>query len=111
MECQEQSGMVKAVLGRDINLHKNIGKEMGINSWAGFGGVNEKAFVDGDIAVFESELQKILKILEQVNINVVAIHNHMIFENPKILFIHFWSKGKVEDLAKGIKLVFDEINH
>lgn len=111
IECQEQSGMVKAILGKDSNLYKTSGKEMGINSWAGFGGANEKAFVDGDIAVSESQLQKVLKILQHSNINVVAIHNHMIFENPRILFVHFWSKGKVEDLAMGIKLVFDEINH
>lgn len=103
VECQEQNGLVKAVIGRTVEKEVKIGKEMGINSWAGFGGTNDQAVVDGDMAVLENELKDVLKALQDANINVVAIHNHMIDEKPRLLFIHFWGKGPVKDLAKGFK--------
>jgi hypothetical protein len=103
VKCQEQNGMVKAVIGRTIELGVRIGKEMGVNSWAGFGGTDDQAVVDGDMAVLEDELQNVLIALQNANINIVAIHNHMINENPRMLFLHFWGSGSAKDLAEGIK--------
>lgn len=103
VKCQEQNGMVKAVIGRTIERGVRIGKEMGVNSWAGFGGTDDQAVVDGDMAVLEDELQNVLIALQNANINIVAIHNHMINENPRMLFLHFWAAGSAKDLAEGIK--------
>lgn len=44
-----------------------------------------------------------LKILRKSNINVVAIHNHMADENPRLFFLHYWGIGKASDLALAIK--------
>jgi hypothetical protein len=41
------------------------------------------------------------------NINMVAIHNHMIGETPRYVFLHYWGVGPVEDLAKGLKAALD----
>ena len=95
--------MIKAVIGRTIQMEVSIGKEMGVNSWAAFGGTNDSAIVDGDLAILEDELQTVLKALQNSNINIVAIHNHMTHEEPRMLFLHFWGKGTTNDLAKGIK--------
>lgn len=103
VDCQEQDGMVKAVIGRTIKMSVMIGKNMGVNSWAAFGGTETQSIVDGDIAILEDELQDVLKALQNANINIVAIHNHMTHEEPRILFLHFWGKGTVKDLAKGVK--------
>lgn len=104
VDCQEQDGMVKAVIGRTIQMWDvKVGKNMGINSVATFGGTETQAIVDGDIAVLEDELQDVLKVLQDTNINIVAVHNHMIHEKPRMLFLHYWGKGHVKDLAKGIK--------
>jgi hypothetical protein len=38
-----------------------------------------------------------------VGINIVAIHSHMTHETPRILFFHYWGRGKAKDLANGVK--------
>jgi hypothetical protein len=82
---------------------QEVGNAMGVNTWAAFVGSDAKAVVDGDFAMYETELQDVLKALRHVNINVVAIHNHMTMENPRVVFLHFWGIGSSEALAKGIK--------
>ncbi|MFC2049375.1 DUF1259 domain-containing protein [Chlamydiota bacterium] len=103
---QSQDGMVKVTVGRTTKTEETVGKEMGVNSWAAFAGTDENAVVDGDIAVLEDELENVLMALRKANINIVAIHNHMIHENPRVLFLHYWGKGPVKTLAESIKLAF-----
>jgi hypothetical protein len=102
---EAKEGMFKAVIGRKTKMPCGceIGKTMGINTWAAFTGTDENAFVAGDFAMLESELQSVLKTLRRNNINIVAIHNHMANESPRILFLHYWGQGSTESLAKGLK--------
>jgi Domain of Unknown Function (DUF1259) len=85
-----------------------LGESMGINTWAAFAGTDNAAVVDGDFAVLESELQNVLKELRKANIDIAAIHQHMINEQPKIIFLHYWSIGKASDLANGLKNALDK---
>jgi hypothetical protein len=71
--------------------------------WAAFAGSDEQAVVDGDFAMREDELQPVLKAMRSEGINIVAIHQHMTHENPRILFLHYWGKGKAVDLARAVK--------
>ena len=80
---------------------------MGINTWAAFAGSDDKAVVDGDIAMFESEVQPVLKALRAHGINIVAIHNHMTMESPRIIFLHYWGIGSTAELAKGLRAALD----
>src|SRR3954447_19069999 len=101
---EANNGMVKFTIGRPATMHGvKIDKEMGVNTWAAFAGTDENAVVDGDFAVTEDELQPALKALRTIGINIVAIHSHMTHENPRILFFHYWGRGKAKDLANGIK--------
>lgn len=101
---QEKDGMVKFVFERKVKMNNiDVGKEMGVNTWAAFGGSDESAYVDGDFAMTEDELQTVLKILRKGNFNIVAIHNHMTMEKPRIIFLHFWGTGPAQELAKTIK--------
>jgi len=102
---QEKDGMVKFVFGRVARMECGceVGKEMGLNTWASFGGTDEDAVVDGDFACQENELQPVLKSLRQSGINIVAIHHHMIHETPRYVFLHFWGRGKAADLAKSLR--------
>jgi len=105
----EKAGQIyKVTLGRttQINGH-NAGKAMGVNTWAAFAGSNEKAVVEGDFAMLESELQSVLKALRSANINIAAIHQHMVNETPRIVFLHYWGTGSAGDLAKAIKTALD----
>src|SRR5262252_6543631 len=104
-----KDGMYKAVMGRTTTAACgcSIGKAMGVNTWAAFAGSDDNAAVDGDFAVAETELQPVLKALRHGGINIVAIHHHMTDEKPKILFLHYWGRGKASDLAKTLKQAID----
>lgn len=108
---QSKDGMYKAVFGRKAKMDCgcNVGTEMGVNTWAAFAGTDDNAVVDGDFAVHEKELQDILKTLRKAGINIVAIHQHMIGETPRTLFLHYWGRGKAEDLAAGIKAALNTL--
>ena len=85
----------------------DVGNEMGVNTWAAFAGSDQQALVDGDFAMLESELQTVLKTMRAGGINIVAIHQHMTGETPRIMFLHYWGKGKAVDLARAVKKAMD----
>jgi hypothetical protein len=101
----EKDGMVKFTIGRTTKMPCGceVGKEMGVNTWAAFMGSDDHAIVDGDFVTFEGELQPVLKALRANGINVVAIHNHMEGESPKAIFLHYWGIGSAGELAQGVK--------
>ena len=101
---ESKDGMVKFTFGRPATMHGvKIGKDMGVNTWAAFAGSDDNAVVDGDFAVTEDELQPVLKSLRKDKINIVAIHQHMTHEEPRIMFFHYWGRGRAKDLANAIK--------
>jgi hypothetical protein len=107
-KAQSKDGMVKVMLGRPAKMHgASIGNEMGVNTWAAFAGDDDHAVVDGDFAMREDELQPVLKAMRSAGINIVAIHQHMTHEEPRIMFLHYWGKGKAADLAKGVRSALD----
>jgi hypothetical protein len=107
-----KDGVYKVVIGRTTKMGGHtVGKAMGVNTWAAFAGSDEKAVVDGDFAMLESEVQDVLKALRGGGIDVVAIHNHMTNENPRIVFLHFWGVGPTESLAKTIKAALERTKH
>jgi hypothetical protein len=80
---------------------------MGVNTWAAFAGTDDKAVVDGDFAMYEGELQAVLKALRGAGINIVAIHNHMTMEEPRVMFLHYWGVGRPVELARGLRAALD----
>jgi hypothetical protein len=103
------SGVYKIVIGRTTQMSGHtIAKTMGVNTWAAFAGSDEQAVVDGDFAMLESELQGVLKALRTAKIDVVAIHQHMSGEQPRVLFLHYWGVGRTVELARGIKSALDK---
>jgi hypothetical protein len=97
--------MFKAVFGRNVKMPCGceVGKEMGVNTWAAFAGADDNAIVDGDFVVLAEELQAALKSLHKSGINVVAIHSHMAGEEPRMIFFHYWGRGPAKDLATAVK--------
>jgi hypothetical protein len=101
---EAKDGMVKFTFGRPATMHgTNIGKDMGVNTWASFAGSDDNAIVDGDFAVTEDQLQPVLKSLLKEKINIVAIHQHMTHEEPRVIFFHYWGRGTAKDLAQAVK--------
>ena len=104
MQGEAKDGMVKFTIGRPAKMHGvNIDKDMGVNTWAAFAGSDDNAVVDGDFAVTEDELQPVLKSLLKDKINIVAIHQHMTHEEPRIMFFHYWGRRSAKDLAQAVK--------
>lgn len=105
---QASDGMFKVVIGRSARITGiNLGKDMGVDTWAAFAGVDENAIVDGAFAVRKGELQGVLKALRKGGINITAINNHMVDETPRIIFVSYWGKGDIRDLAKTLKAALD----
>jgi hypothetical protein len=102
-------GVYKVVVGRRIGMHGHeMGGAMGVNTWMAFAGSDEVAVVNGDFAALESELQAVLRALRASSIDVVAIHNHMTGEEPRMVFLHYWGLGRPEDLARGLKSALEK---
>ena len=105
---QSQDGVVKVTIGREGKMHgMKVGGSMGLTTWAAFSGSDELAAVDGDFIMTAAEVQAVLKALRKADIHIVALHNHMIGEQPAFYFTHFWAKGPAADLAQGLKSALD----
>ena len=101
-------GVYKAVWGLNTKMDAHdVGAAMGVNTWAAFSGSNEQAVVDGDFAMYEGQLQGVLRALRRAGINIVAIHNHMTMESPRVMFLHYWGQGTAAQLAAGLKSALD----
>src|SRR5580765_830293 len=101
---ETKDGMMKFTIGRPARMHGvTIDKDMGVNTWAAFAGSDDNAVVDGDFAVTEDELQPVLRALLKDKINIVAIHQHMTHEQQRVMFFHYWGRGRAKDLAQAVK--------
>jgi hypothetical protein len=104
MPGDANNGMLKFTIGRPAQMHGvKIYNTMGVNTWAAFAGGDDNAVVDGDFVVTEDELQPVLKSLVKSKINIVAIHQHMTHEQPRMMFFHYWGRGPAKSLAENIK--------
>jgi Domain of Unknown Function (DUF1259) len=72
--------------------------------------VNEKAATTGDFVLIANEVNPVVKALTESGIAVTAIHNHMLFESPRLFFLHFWGFDQPEKLARGLKAALEKIN-
>lgn len=106
------NGVYKITIGRpDIDLKEHgapVSTFMGFNTWASWQGTPEKAAVAGDFTMLESEVAPVIKALIENDIEVVALHNHMVQEEPRIFFLHYWGVGPAEKLAKGLKAALNQ---
>jgi hypothetical protein len=98
-------GVVKVTIGRDGKMHGvKVGGSMGLTTWAAFSGSDELAAVDGDFIMTGEEVQPVLRALRKGGIHIVALHNHMIGEQPAFYFTHFWGKGSTRELAGALQV-------
>jgi hypothetical protein len=107
-KSQTQDGVVKVTIGREGTMHGvKVGGSMGLTTWAAFSGGDAHAVVDGDFIMSAAEVQPVLRALRKADIHIVALHNHMVGEQPAYYFTHFWGKGPAKDLARGLKSALD----
>ena len=68
---------------------------------------NGKAAITGDFLVTGNEVNPLIRALRAGNIEVTAIHSHMLDEQPRMFFIHFWANDDAQKLAQGIRTALD----
>jgi hypothetical protein len=71
---------------------------------------NGKAAITGDFVLLGSEVNPVIKALRQNGIAVTALHSHMLMEEPRLFFMHFWANDDAVKLAKGLRAALDNTN-
>ncbi|MBA1141301.1 DUF1259 domain-containing protein [Mesorhizobium neociceri] len=85
----------------------SMGTAIGINFQPTGGG---KAAITGDFVLIASEVNPVLKALRENGIEVTAVHNHMLDDQPRLFFMHFWANDDAAKLARGLKAALDKMN-
>jgi len=103
----------KYVVGRDdlrvIAMGAEVTTAIGLNTWAAFAGDAEAAHIAGDVAMLETEVNQVIRALRKHNLEVVAVHQHMLEEQPRIIFLHYYGHGPASSLADGFRAALDQL--
>jgi hypothetical protein len=69
-----------------------------------------KAAITGDFVLTAKEVNPVLKTLRDNGIEVTALHSHMLEDEPRLFFMHFWANDNAQKLAKGLRAALDKVN-
>jgi uncharacterized protein DUF1259 len=69
-----------------------------------------KAAITGDFVLLGKEVNPVIKALRENGIAVTALHSHMLQEQPRLFFMHFWANDDALKLAKGLRAALDQTN-
>jgi hypothetical protein len=84
-----------------------MGTAIGVNFQPTGGG---KAAITGDFVLEASEVEPVLAALRGAGIEVTALHNHMLNDEPRAFFVHFWANDDAVKLAHGVRAALDKVN-
>jgi biotin operon repressor len=90
-----------------MNVPQAMGSAIGINFQPTGGG---KAAITGDFVLTAREVNPVLKALRENGIEVTALHNHMLNDQPRLFFMHFWANDDVNRLANGLKIALAHVH-
>ncbi len=104
----DTQGVAKVTIGRKGTMGGMvIGGSMGLTTWAAFSGNDSLAAMDGDFMMTAAEVQPVLRALRKGGVHIVALHSHMIGEQPDFYFTHFWATGSAQSLAQAFRAALD----
>ncbi|MFD2054339.1 DUF1259 domain-containing protein [Mesorhizobium calcicola] len=69
-----------------------------------------KAAITGDFLLAAKEVNPVIKAMRDNGIEVTALHNHMLNEEPRVFFMHFWANNDAEKLARGLRAALDQVD-
>jgi hypothetical protein len=69
---------------------------------------NGKAAITGDFVLTADEVNPVIRALRSNDIEVTAVHSHMLDEQPRLFFLHFWANDNAEKLARGLRAAIDK---
>jgi hypothetical protein len=76
---------------------------LALGSWAAFTGTDDNAMVMGDLVLLEEELNPVMAKLRSSGFEITAVHNHLMEETPKILYMHYMGHGPAAQLATSLR--------
>jgi hypothetical protein len=83
---------------------------LGVATGIGFQPTGDgKAAITGDFVMTADEVNPVIKALRTNGIDVTALHSHMLFEQPRLFFMHFWANADAIKLAKGLREALDKM--
>jgi hypothetical protein len=80
----------------------------GFGSWTAWKVMGNDFMVMGDLVLLEKEINPVISALAEANINVTALHNHFIGEEPRIMYMHIGGMGPAATLANGVRNALDK---
>jgi hypothetical protein len=76
---------------------------LALGSWAAFVGTDDHAMVMGDLVLLEDEVNPVIDKLRGSGFEITAIHNHLMDETPRVLYVHYMGHGAAGQLAAALK--------
>jgi hypothetical protein len=97
----------EAIKDSGMDVPPPMGSANAINFQPTGGG---KAAITGDFVLIAKEVNPVLRALRDHGIEVTAIHNHMLDDQPRLYFMHFWANDDARKLADGLKAALAQVN-
>ncbi len=97
----------EAISDDGMAVPRSMGTGIAINFQPTGGG---KAAITGDFVLIASEVNPVLLALREHGIEVTALHNHMLNDEPRLFFMHFWANADAQALARGLRAALDQMN-
>jgi hypothetical protein len=97
----------KPVTEDGMEIPAAMGSAIGINFQATGGG---KAAITGDFVLAANEVNPVIKALQASGIEITALHSHMLTEQPRMFFMHFWANDDAQKLARGLRAALEKID-
>lgn len=72
--------------------------------------VRGKAAITGDFVLIANEVNPVIQALRNSGIEVTAVHSHMLTEEPRLFFLHYWANDDAVTLARGLRKALDRMN-
>ncbi len=76
---------------------------LALGSWAAFRKAGGQAVVHGDLVLLESEVNPVISRLEDNGLQITAVHNHLLDEAPRLMYVHYWGQGPEAALAASLR--------
>ena len=90
-----------------MDVPESMGSANGINFQPTGGG---KAAITGDFVLIAKEVNPVVKALRENGIEITALHNHMLNDQPRLFFMHFWANEELGKLTAGLKAALGKMN-
>jgi hypothetical protein len=95
------------IMDGEIEVPPSMGVATAINFQPTGGG---RAAITGDFVLIATEVNPVIRALRENEIAVTALHSHMLFESPRLFFMHFWANDDAVKLARGLRSALDKTN-